>query len=148
MFVPRTVRTSLNWQDIDGAKLYTISMDGSAVDHAPFLVRMAEVKASRSIPWLQTPHFAIFHKGVSSYLVLSWWGNDNELFTSVSVLVDSAWIEQPCRYSFCLYDLEIFWDERNFYIDTIYCERPSLSAYQRSRRPEWTGESRMGTQAT
>jgi len=137
MYKPRTIRTSLDWQDPDGAKLYTISMRGGAVDHDLFLARLLDVKTSRNVPWAETPHFAIFHQGACCYLILSWWGNDNELFTSVSVLTDCGWVEQPSRYSFCLYDLEVFWDERNFYIETIYCKTPSLAAYRLSRRPEW-----------
>lgn len=51
MFVARTIRTSLDWQDLDGTKLYTISLDDHTVDQSLFLARMVEVKASRSIPW-------------------------------------------------------------------------------------------------
>lgn len=143
MFVPRTIRSSLDWQDADGAKLYTISADGSPVDQQPFLVRLAGVKSSRSIAWSETPHFAIFHQGASfPYLILSWWGNDNELFNSVSVRTTEGWVEQPDRYSFCLYDMEVLWDERNFYIDTIDCRQPSLSSYRNKRRAAWMeGES-------
>jgi hypothetical protein len=138
MFVPRTIRSSLDWQDANGAKLYTISADGSQVDQQPFLARLAEVKSSRPIVWDETPHFAIFHKGASfPYLILSWWGNDNELFNSVSVRMAEGWVEQPDRYSFCLYDMEIFWDERNFYIDTIDCQHPNLSSYRNKRRKAW-----------
>ncbi|HZP66082.1 MAG TPA: hypothetical protein VFB32_07215 [Rudaea sp.] len=138
-FQPRTVRTSPHWLDADGAKLYTISADGSAVDHFAFADRLAAVKAARDISWRDTAHFAIFHKGASLlYLVLCWWGNDNELFTSVSVRTGEGWVEQPERYSFCLYDLEIFWDERNTYVATMYCARPDIDEYRRRRRSEWT----------
>lgn len=71
------------------------------------------------------------------YLVVCWWGNGNELFTSVSVLTSDGWVEQSERYSFCLYDMEIMWDERNIYIETIDCERPDLLAYQTRRKKEW-----------
>jgi hypothetical protein len=136
MFVPRTIRTSSDW-DVDGTKIYTISKDGGAVEQGAFRARLDEIKASRAVAWSQTPHFAIFHRGAIDYLIVCWWGNDNELFTSVSVLVDDGWVEQPERYSFCLFDLEVFWDERNAYIDTIYCARPSLSAYRQRRRQGW-----------
>lgn len=137
MFKPRTIRTQIDWQDHDGAKIYTISRDGSPVNHEAFLPRFRDVKAARSLPWAETPHFAIFHQGVSAYLVVAWWGNDNELFTSVSVLTEAGWAERPDVYSFCVFDLEVFWEERNAFIAKVYCEHPDLQAYQRCRRAEW-----------
>ena len=138
MFVPRKIRTSAHWQDRDGCKLYTISADGSAVDHAIFESRLLQVKSARPLAWGRTPHFAILHRGTSSpYLILCWWGNDNELFTSVSVLADGNWVEDPARYSFCLYDLEIIWDERNHYIQTMDRPSPDLMRYREGLRSEW-----------
>ena len=87
-----------------------------------------------NIDWVNTPAFVIFHDGAScDYLVLVWWENDNELFTSVSVKFEGVWVENPNKYSFCLYDLEIMWAERNIYIKTMDCESPSLKQYQVSR---------------
>lgn len=138
MFSPRTIRTSMAWRDGDGAKLYTIATDARSVDHQPFLQRLAQVKSLRSVHWPDVAHFAIFHHGASMlYLVLCWWGNDNELFTSVSVLVGEEWVERPDLYSFCLYDLEVFWDERNRYVETMDCLHPNLDQYRNSRRAEW-----------
>ncbi len=67
------------------------------------------------------------------YLVLAWWGNDNELFTSVSVQTASGWMEDPARYSFCVYDLEVIWQERNHFVESMDCAEPSLADY-RARR--------------
>lgn len=134
MFVPRTIRSSSDWLDADGAKIYTIAKHDGPVAQAPFHERLAHVKASRSLPWPQTAHFAIFHEGTSPYLVLCWWGNDNELFTSVSVLTQEGWAERPDLYSFCLYDMEVMWEERNAYIDTVDCADPSLQSYRLRRR--------------
>lgn len=36
------------------------------------------------------------------YLVLAWWDNNNELFTSVFVRTPQGWVEDQARYSFCL----------------------------------------------
>jgi hypothetical protein len=128
----------LEWRDSDGAKLYTISVNEASVDQTPFMCRMDFVKSIRPVPWSQIPHFAIFHEGSAyRYLILCWWGNDNELFTSVSVLTDEGWVERPDRYSFCVYDLEVVWDERNAFIDTMDCKEPSLQCYQQRRRQEW-----------
>jgi hypothetical protein len=138
MFRPRTIRGPLEWKDADGGKIYTISASGAAVDQAPFLDRLEAVKRARDLRWPATAHFAIFHQGSSfPYLILSWWGNDNELFNSVSVLTGQGWVEQPEKYSFCVYDLEVFWAERNIFIDTVYCPTPSLERYQATRNPAW-----------
>jgi len=135
MFIPRIIRGPLDWLDADGAKIYTISTHHYPVERTPFFERLNEVKRSRPVLWPVTSHFAIFHEGASShYLVLCWWGNDNELFTSVSVLTGEGWVERPDLYSFCLYDMEVMWDERNAYIETIDGVTPDLQAYQRKRR--------------
>jgi hypothetical protein len=62
-----------------------------------------------------------------------WWGNDNELFTSVSARSSGDWVEDPRRYSFCLWDLEVFWFERNRYIELVYRSAPDLDAYRAAR---------------
>lgn len=138
MFVPRTVRTSRAWPADDGIKLYTISTSAEPVAQEVFRARLATVKAARAVCWSATPHFAIFHQGAAChYLILAWWANDNELFNSVSVLAGDGWVEDPSRYSFCLYDLEVFWDERNSYIATIDCARPDIAGYRERRRSDW-----------
>lgn len=138
MFRPRTIRGLLDWKDAEGGKIYTIAADGLPVDQGLFLERLRVVKLARHLHWQSTPHFAIFHRGASfPYLILAWWGNDNELFHSVSVLVEQDWVEQPEKYSFCVYDLEVFWVERNIFVDTVYCPAPSLERYQVTRNPAW-----------
>ena len=83
-----------------------------------------------------TPAFAICHDGAGmQYLVLCYWGNDNELFTRVSVNLGGAWVEDPATYAFCLWDMEVMWAERAIFIDTLYSGNPDLAAY-RARRPE------------
>jgi len=134
MFIPRKIETEADWLDPDGVKIYSISVDGEAVDKGMFYDRLHEVKGLRNIEWSKTPAFSIFHKGESSlYLVLAWWGNDNELFTSVSVLTGSGWVEDASRFSFCLYDLEVFWYERNVYIETMYSGECSIENYRKQR---------------
>ncbi|KAA9129634.1 hypothetical protein F3N42_14820 [Marinihelvus fidelis] len=134
MFHPRAIESAPGWCDEDGIKLYTISASGAAVDPAPYRERLSEIKAARDIDWPATAAFAIFHEGAScAYLVLAWWGNDNELFTSVSVQTPNGWIEDPSRFSFCLWDLEVFWFERNGYIEHLYCEQPDLRAWRADR---------------
>ena len=134
MFEPRKIESNPDWIDSDGIKIYTVSVEQSKVDQEPYLERMVEVKRSRDLQWKSVPSFCIFHQGTSClYLVLAWWGNDNELFTSVSVRHDDQWIEDATRFSFCLYDLEVFWAERNIYVDTIYTSQGDLGDYRRRR---------------
>ncbi|THF64658.1 hypothetical protein E6C76_11425 [Pseudothauera nasutitermitis] len=133
-FLPRRTESYPDWLDTDGIKIYTISAHGDDVDQAPYLSRLAEVKQARNKPWGITPAFAIFHDGASArYLVLAWWGNDNELFTSVSVQTPDGWVEDPERYSFCLWDLEVIWHERNSFVRHCYCPTPDIEAYRQSR---------------
>lgn len=134
MYHPRTIGSDPSWLDSDGIKIYTISAKQASVDKLPFLAHLAEVKESRAIVWSDTPAFAIFHDGSSAlYLVVAWWGNDNELFTSVSVRTPSGWIEEPSRFSFCLWDMEVMWHERNAFVRFLYCANKDFAAYRASR---------------
>jgi len=134
MFKPRNIQTKNDWFDNSGTKIYTISIDENSIEQSLFISRLNDVKNSRNVDWYNTASFVIFHKGEScNYLVFIWWGNDNELFTSVSVEVGNKWVEDPAKYSFCLYDMEVMWLERNIYIETIDCGSPSLDAYRKSR---------------
>lgn len=134
MFKPRKIESDPAWSDPDGIKLYTISARNQPVDQGPFLRRLAVVKQLKAVRWATTPAFAICHEGSTlAYLVLAWWGNDNELFTSVSARTASGWVEDAAAYSFCVYDLEIFWHERNYFVEHVYCAAPSLAHY-RARR--------------
>lgn len=134
MYKSRKIESDVSWQDSDGVKIYTISSNGEEVLTPIFNKQLIQVKESLSLNWPQTAAFAIFHEGATmKYLVLAWWGNDNEMFTSVSVYLDQQWIIDASRYSFCLYDMEVMWKERHFYIETMDCAAPSLSHYQNMR---------------
>lgn len=134
MFRPRKIESHPGWSDSDGIKIYTLSARNELVDQAPYVARLAEVKSQRAIAWPSTPAFALFHDGAGMrYLVLAWWGNDNELFTSVSVQTDSGWVEDAARYSFCLWDLEVMWQERNYFVEFIYRDQPDLEGYRAKR---------------
>lgn len=134
MFRQRRIESDSGWSDADGIKIYTVSASGAAVEHNDYLPRLAELKATKPVEWSQTPAFAIFHDGSGAqYLVLAWWGNDNEMLVSVSVRQDDGWVEDPGRYSFCLWDLEIMWAERNLFIEHLYCAEPSLHDYRNAR---------------
>lgn len=134
MFSPRKIESSAAWSDPDGIKVYTISAHNALVNQAPYQARLSEVKKLKAVAWASTPAFVIFHDGTGmSYLVLAWWNNDNELFTSVSVKTKSGWVEAASKYSFCVYDIEVFWQERNFFIEFLYCPKPCLQSYRAAR---------------
>jgi len=134
VYEPRRIESAPTWQDPDGIKVYTISASGRVVDQAPYFSRLAEVKKQKAVAWRSTPAFVVFHDGASmAYLVLAWWGNGNELFTAVSVRTPSGWVEDPVKYSFCLYDLEIMWQERNYFVECMCGAVPSLDSYRAMR---------------
>ena len=126
-------------------KLYTISSSGASVDIEDFLPRVRESKEEKNIDWKTTASFAIFHAGAEmNYLVLAWWGNGNELFTPVSVEKEEGWVEDSNRYSFCLWDLEVFWHERNSFIKHMYSGHTDIEAYRADLKtePDESGQPR------
>lgn len=134
MFKPRRIEISPDWLDSDGTKLYTVSASGEEVAQSAYLAQLKIVKSQKLLDWTRTPSFAIFHEGANAqYLVLAWWGNANELFTSVSVREPTGWLVESDQYSFCLWDLEILWAERNIYIETMYSGKTDLEAYRYQR---------------
>jgi hypothetical protein len=131
MFKPRLIRPLPARLAGDGTKLYAISLAEPFSEFGTYLDRLTQVKSGMNLPWAETPCFAIFHRGqVAAYLVFGWWGNDNELFTSVSVEVDGQWVEDPRRYSFCVWDLEVFWHERNSYVRHMYSGTRDIVGYR------------------
>lgn len=132
MFVPRRLDALPAGLDADGLKLYSISVRDEPAVFQDYAARLQQVKAARpQLDWASLPAFAILHEGVERrYLVLAWWDNQNEMFTSVSVSEQGHWLEDPTRWSFCLFDLEILWAERNFFVQALYGERPDLQRYR------------------
>lgn len=64
--------------------------------------------------------FTIAHHGASTdYLVVCWWDNENELPTRVFVRGSEGWRAATERESFCVWDLEILWQERELYVLTV-----------------------------
>lgn len=137
MYAPRIIRTAQTPRDSDGVKLYTISARDDRVDESAFHQEVQRVKGLCTVDWARTASFAIFHEGVSAlYLVLAWWDNGNELFTRVSVREQDDWVSDPSRYSFCVWDMEIMWFERQSFIRHLYSGEPNLANYQHDRMPE------------
>jgi hypothetical protein len=136
MYAPRYIRSPGGWSDADQIKLYAISVTEADFDPTVFFERLEVLKRDMKLNWRSTPAFAIFHRGMSHlYLVLCWWGNQNELFTSVSVLEQGLWVIDPTRFSFCIWDMEVFWYERSSYIKHMYSGRADLAAYRQDIMP-------------
>lgn len=112
-------------------KLYAVSATGASVDVAAFTAQLGAMKRSVPVQWPATAAYAIFHQGVEhGYLVLCWWGNNNELFVRVAVREGGGWVVDPERYSFCLWDMEIMWLERQSYIRWMYSGVVDLASYR------------------
>ncbi|HET6372389.1 MAG TPA: hypothetical protein VFG76_03730, partial [Candidatus Polarisedimenticolia bacterium] len=63
---------------------------------------------------------AIAHQGRGcDYLVMSWWGRQNELPTKVFVRDTGEWRTVRDDESFCVWDMEVLWFEREAYVATI-----------------------------
>lgn len=148
MYKPRTIKTKSDWLDKDGLKIYTISISGYPVDKSPFAEQLEALKRSVDVPWRNTPGYAIFHEGSSArYLVLVYWGNDNEIFPIVAVQTEDGWVLSPERHSFCLWDLEVMWQERQLYIEHCYSGSRDLEAYRHSRPSAWVTSNGRGAPA-
>jgi len=131
MYKPRKTASLPPASDPDGLKLYTISASGAEVDPGRYQERLAFIKREKKID-SSLPAFAILHDGATcEYLTVGWWRNDNELFLSVSVKESAAWVEDRTKYSFCLWDLEIIWHERNSFIRHLYSGAKDLEAYRK-----------------
>jgi hypothetical protein len=64
--------------------------------------------------------FVIFHYGTSGdYLVIACWDNENELPIRVWVREGDRWRPATENEGICVWDIEIFWAERNAYIATV-----------------------------
>ena len=103
MFEKRKIQSSPEGLDADGIKICTVSIGSTAVDQTAFKQRLENVRNIRNLDWAIIPPFALFHEGENFlYLVFAWWGNDDGLFTSVSVLIGSGGAEtaKSIRFAF------------------------------------------------
>ncbi|MBX3388533.1 MAG: hypothetical protein KF691_03655 [Phycisphaeraceae bacterium] len=69
------------------------------------------------------------------YLVICWWENKNELATRILTRSEGAdWGEPPGNESFCVWDFDIMWFERNAFIRTMLSFAPAdVQAYIAAR---------------
>jgi hypothetical protein len=131
LFAHRHITALPAGTDSDGIKVYAVSASGAPLEVSDFGPQLRAMKKQGATPWASTPAFAIFHAGSSFlFLVLCQWGNENELFVRVSVKEPGGWVEDSGKYSFCLWDMEVMWQERASYIKWMYSGSQNLSAYR------------------
>ncbi|NNG15068.1 MAG: isochorismatase [Gemmatimonadales bacterium] len=134
---PRSVRFH-QVLGLDGwrLKLYSISCDGSEVDWANFDGGLALVRSALPEPAPDAGRpgvgFIIAHHGDGiDYTVVSWWDRENELPTHVFALSEAdgkGWRPASGGESFCVWDLEVIWAEREAYIQTYLAGEPPDAA--------------------
>lgn len=136
---PRTVRFH-QVLGLDGwrLKLYSISFDGSKVDWADFDRGLALVRSALPEPDVEAGRpgvgFVIAHHGEGiDYTVVCWWDRENELPTKVFARAGAdrqGWRPASGGESFCVWDLEVMWAEREAYLDThLMGEPPDTAGY-------------------
>jgi len=119
-------------------KLYSISFDGSDVDWAEFGGGLALARSVLPRPDMDQGRpgvgFVIAHHGRGiDYTVVSWWDRENELPTRVFARFgddEKGWRPAAGGESFCVWDLEVIWAEREAYISTFLSgEVPDVAGY-------------------
>lgn len=72
--------------------------------------------------------FVILHQGFGDYVVLCWWDRENELPTRVFVRADDLWRPARGGESFCVWDLQVMWYEREAYVSSLLARGGSAAA--------------------
>ena len=136
-YSPRTVRFH-QILGLDGwrLKLYSISFDRSDVDWTDFDGGLALVRSALPEPAADAGRpgvgFVIAHHGEGiDYAVVSWWDRENELPTRVFARSDDdrkGWRPAGGGESFCVWDLEVIWAEREAYIEMYLSGDPPDAA--------------------
>ena len=77
--------------------------------------------------------FVIVHAGNGwEYLVVCWWDSGNELCVRMLTrrVGEVVWGEPLETQSFCVWDMELMWHERNAYVECVLCDaRGDLDGY-------------------
>lgn len=130
-----TVREEHGWR----LKMYAIQYGDRELDEETYelglrmaLDELPEESLSGDRPGVG---FVIFHQGRGDhYLVLNWWGLENELFNRVYVRefdTSAEWRKAVDRGVACVWDMQIFWHERQAYVRHILSrpDDPSVDGY-------------------
>lgn len=106
-------------------KIYGISHDGCPLTEEEFAGGMVLALAALPRPAVALGRpgvgFLISHRGkTADYVVLGWWDRHNELPVRVFVREPGAfWRPSRGAESFCVWDLQVMWFEREAYVSTV-----------------------------
>lgn len=118
-------------------KRYAVAPAGIVFDQSRFAA--AERDLAAQLPAVDAPRgrpgaaILILHQGATAdYAVMSWWDRENEMPTRVWTRPSGVWAPAADDESFCVWDLELLWFERNAWIETVLAGGPleeGLEAY-------------------
>lgn len=79
--------------------------------------------------------FAIEHLATPlDYIILCWWDNNNEMITRIFIReAGTPWRLTRGNESFCVWDLDIMWFERNAFVKHMLASTPDSASYLNSR---------------
>ena len=124
-FVPRPVRF-LGTRELSGFRLktYSIAFDEQPFEENSFEFGLELACIALPIPAITAERpgvgFLILHRGrTGNYLILCLWDRENELPTRVFIEDERGWRPASDGESFCVWDLEVMWREREAYVGTI-----------------------------
>ena len=113
-------------------KSYSISYDGSPADWSQFELGIALACESLPQPAVTAERpglgVVIAHAGRDAlYVVLGWWDRENELPVRVFIAYRDdgdalVWRGARDGESFCVWDLEVLWFEREAYVSTLLAD--------------------------
>ena len=110
-------------------KAYAVACQGRAFDQGRFEPAIAELSQRLPIPSSDSGcpgvGFLILHQGLTAdYAILAWWDQQNELPIHVLVNDSTGWRAANAHESFCVYEMEILWFERNLWVSTALAGIP------------------------
>ncbi len=111
-------------------KLYSIVHDGAPAELAAFEEGIGLAVRALPLPAATEERpgagFVIAHRGRTAfYVVLAWWDRENELPLRVWIRAadgGEAWRPAEGGESFCAWDLQVLWFEREAYVATVLAE--------------------------
>ncbi|MBV9775057.1 MAG: isochorismatase [Gemmatimonadetes bacterium] len=109
-------------------KQYEITCDPTPLNRDTFAsgieLALATLPAPAVTPERPGLGFLVAHQGRNAdYIVLGWWDRENELPVRIFVREEGAgWRPARGSESFCVWDLQVLWFEREAYVSTVLAE--------------------------
>jgi hypothetical protein len=107
-------------------KRYSVRYGAEPLDEAAFDDALERALAAVPAPDAEAGRpglgFFIAHQGkTGDYGVLAWWNHENELPLSIQIRRgrDEPWRAAEAGESFCVWDLEVIWAEREAWVETM-----------------------------